>query len=158
MEFRSAPLTFSIETRLAADAQAVWQHASSMDGINRELAPLARMTAPAGMTRLDDVEIVLGQRLIRSWIYALGIVPIDYDDVTLVELEPGRRFLERSPMLSQRLWQHERTIDPIEGGCIVRDTIHYEPRLRLLGRLQLPIFRMVFANRHRQLARLFGRA
>ena len=156
--FSSEPWSFSFETRLGADAAAVWAHAVSIEGVNRELAPLARMTAPPGLRRLDGSDLVLGQRLLRSWILAFGVLPIDYDDLTLVELEPGRRFLERSPMLSQRLWQHERTVDPIPGGCVVRDTVHFEPRLRWLGYLQLPVFRLVFANRHRRLARIFGAA
>jgi len=42
-------------------------------------------------------------------------VPIDYDDLTFIELEPVRRFLERSPMLSQREWQHERVIEAAGG-------------------------------------------
>ena len=49
-------------------------------------------------------------------------MPFDYDELTLVRLDPGRGFLERSRMLSQRLWEHERTLEPSgEGGCLVTD-------------------------------------
>ena len=40
------------------------------------------------------------------------MIPIDYDDLTLVALEPGRGFHERSRMLSMRVWEHERTLEP----------------------------------------------
>ena len=148
--------TFSIESRLRAPAGEVWAHATSFDGVNRELMPLARMTGTRSLRRLDQTTVVLGQRLFRSWILAFGIVPIDYDDLVLVELEPGRRFLERSTMLSQRLWEHERTVTPIPAGCVLRDRIGFVPRLPLVGHLELPLFRFVFANRHRQLRRAFG--
>jgi ligand-binding SRPBCC domain-containing protein len=150
--------TFSFETHLKADARDVWAHASSFDGVNRELWPLARMTSPPSMRSLDSADIVPGKKVLRSWILAFGVVPIDYDDLVLVEVESGRRFLERSSMLSQRVWEHERTVDPARVGSIIRDRIRFEPRIAALGYVQMPIFRMVFANRHRQLARIFGRA
>lgn len=149
------PFAFEFATPLRASADEVWAHATSMSGVNRELAPLARMWSPPGLERLDARDVVPGQRLFRSWIYALGVLPIDYDDLTLVEIGE-RRFLERSPMLSQKLWEHERSVEPREDGCVIRDRVRFQPRLDWLGRLQLPVFRLVFANRHRQLRRLFG--
>lgn len=148
---------FSFETRLRAPAADVWSHATSIAGVNRELFPLARMTAPAG-GRLDSASIVPGRRVFRSWILALGVLPVDYDDLTFVEFQEPHRFLERSPMLTQRLWEHERTVEPAGEGCLVRDSVRFDPRIAALGRLQLPVFRLVFANRHRRLARIFGAA
>jgi ligand-binding SRPBCC domain-containing protein len=150
--------SFAFETRLRAPAAVVWAHATSMEGVNHELFPLARMTFPAWVSTLDATAIVPGRRMFRSWILALGVLPVDYDDLTFVEFEPPRRFLERSPMLTQRAWQHERSVEPSSQGCVVRDAVQFEPRWRWLGHLQLPVFRLVFANRHRRLAGLFGAA
>jgi ligand-binding SRPBCC domain-containing protein len=149
--------SFSFETRLAAEPAVVWAHATSMAGVNSELFPLARMTSPRSAANLGAADIVPGRRVFRSWIFALGVLPVDYDDLTFVEFEAPRRFLERSPMLSQRWWQHERTVEAVPGGTLLRDRVEFEPRSALLGRLQLPVFRLVFANRHRRLARMFGR-
>jgi ligand-binding SRPBCC domain-containing protein len=149
---------FSFASRLTAPAAAVWSHAASMRGVNRELFPLARMTHPPGLTTLEGQAVPLGERLFRSWILAAGIVPIDYDDLTFVALEPGRRFLERSTMLTQRLWQHERTVEPVDGGCLVTDRLRFVPRLGLLGPLFRLVFRLAFRLRHRNLRRLFGGA
>lgn len=146
----------TIASRLAAPAQTVWAHATSMAGVNRELRPLARMTHPRAMSSFDAGRIVLGERVFRSWILFLGILPVDFDDLTFVAIEPGRRFLERSPMLSQRLWEHERRIEPVAGGCVIEDRVHFTPRVAALGRVQLPIFRFAFRLRHRNLRRLFG--
>jgi ligand-binding SRPBCC domain-containing protein len=147
---------FAVASRLAAPAATVWAHATSMAGVNRELAPLARMTHPRSLSSLEASQIVLGTRVFRSWILLLGILPVDFDDLTLVAIEPGRRFLERSPMLSQRLWEHERCIEPIVGGCTITDRVRFTPRVALLGRLQLPVYRRTFRLRHRNLRRLFG--
>lgn len=150
--------SFSFSTRLLATAADVWTHATTIEGVNRELWPLARMTAPPHMRSFGASDFVPGRRLMRSWILAFGVLPVDYDDLTFFEFEPGRRFLERSPMLTQRLWRHERVVDAAPDGCTVRDDVRFDPRIRPLGHLQLPVFRLVFANRHRQLARIFGRA
>ena len=82
-----------------------------------------------------------------------GLVPFDYDDLTLVEVWPGRGFLERSSMLSMRVWEHERTIEvAAEGGCVVRDRLSFEPGLPVpLGF----VVRALFRHRHRRLRRLF---
>lgn len=151
-----AALTFEISSRLAAPAEEVWAHATSMEGVNRELSPLARMTYPRHLRSLDDRSVPIGQRVFRSWVLAGGVVPIDYDDITFAELEPGRRFLERSPMLTQREWQHERVIEPAEGGCVVTDRVRFVPRAPALGPLFLRLFRLAFWVRHRNLRRIFA--
>ena len=149
---------FSFTSHLAAPAAVLWVHATSMDGVNRELWPLVQMTYPANVTALEAATIPLGQRLFRSWILLFGILPIDYDDLTFVEIDIGSRFLERSPMLTQREWQHQRTIEPLDEGCTVTDSIRFTPRLPGIGAFLLPIFRLAFRLRHRNLRRLFGQA
>ncbi len=105
----------------------------SAEGINFEMAPFLRMTVPRGLEALDLAEVEPG-RLGRSWILLFGLLPVDYDDLGLERIEPGRGFLERSTMLSQRLWEHERTIEPRPGGgCTVTDRVAWEPRLPLPG-------------------------
>ena len=102
-----------VATRLAAPAGAVWDRVTTFEGVNDELRPLMRMTAPPHMRRLDAVDVRPGERLFRSWILLFGVLPVDYDDITLVSIEPGRGFHERSSMLSMRVWEHERTLEPV---------------------------------------------
>ena len=150
---RRAEVTVSSE--LGADADAVWARATDPDGINDELRPLLRMTVPRGAEDfgLDDLEPGL---VGRSWIFLFGLVPFDYDDLNIVRVEPGRSFLERSSMLSMRLWEHERTLDPLdEGRCRVTDRLAWEPRLPLPGALLRPVIRALFGHRHRRLRRAF---
>jgi hypothetical protein len=147
---------FRIESSLRAEPAAVWERAMSAEGINAELGPLLRMTVPRGMESLDLHGLEPGP-LGRSWLLLFGVLPVDYDEIGLEWIEPGRGFLERSTMLSQRLWEHERTIEPAgEGRATLVDRIAWEPRLPLPGRLLRPPIAAVFRHRHKQLRRHFG--
>jgi ligand-binding SRPBCC domain-containing protein len=99
---------------------------------------------------------VLGERLFRSWVLLFGVLPIDYDDLTLVAIEPGRGFQERSRMLSMRVWEHDRTLTPDGTGCVVRDELRLEPRLPGMGPLLEWVVRALFRHRHRRLRRRFS--
>lgn len=141
----------AVSSELEASAEAVWTRAIDPAGINDELRPLMRMTVPGGAEGfgLDDLE---PGHIGRSWIFYLGFLPLDYDDLNIVRVEPGRSFLERSTMLSMRLWEHERTVTPLEGGrCRVEDRLAWEPRLPLPGAWLRPLIRFVFNHRHRRL-------
>jgi hypothetical protein len=151
---RRAEITVASE--LDADPAAVWARAIDPAGINDELRPLMRMTVPRGAENfgLDDPE---PGRIGRSWVLLFGLIPFDYDDIAVVRVEAGRGFLERSTMLSQRLWEHERTLEPLgEGRCRVTDRVAWEPRLPLPGGWLRPLIHFVFRHRHGRLRRAFG--
>jgi ligand-binding SRPBCC domain-containing protein len=152
----SSAAEFEVSSLVAAPPEKVWERVITPQGINYELRPWMRMTRPRGFTRLDPESVELGVPIGRSWVLLFGVLPFEYDDVTLIELEPGRRFLERSPMLSQRSWQHERIVEPAEGGSRVTDRIRMEPKLGLLATPMRPVFRAVFRHRHRRLRAWFA--
>jgi ligand-binding SRPBCC domain-containing protein len=129
---------------------------STFEGINDELRPLMRMTAPAHVRALEPADVVLGDRIFRSWVLLFGVLPIDYDDLTLVALEPGRGFHERSRMLSMRVWEHERWLTPEGAGCRVVDRLSFQPRLPGMGPLIERFIRATFRHRHKRLRRWFG--
>jgi len=145
--------THTASSTLLAPAAQVWAHATSLDGINAELRPWLKMTAPPGLARLDDVTVELGRPLGPSALLLLGALPIDRMQVTLVELEPGRRFVERSAVRSMRLWQHERTVEGQGDGCVLTDRLTFEPKLG--GPIVAAFLRAVFRNRHRVLREKF---
>jgi len=148
---------FSETSLLAAPRLSVWAHAATMAGVNAELAPLARMTHPRGMDRLDLDAVPLGRRAFRSWVLLFGVLPVEYDDLTFVSLDAGYGFREASPLLTQRVWIHERRLEDVAGGCRLTDSLTFEPRIAWLGGLQRHLFRFFFRHRHRQLRRIFGR-
>ena len=149
-------LEFVTRSRLAAAPERVWEHISTMEGVNHELAPLFRMTHPAGVDRIDESLGELGTPVFRSWVLLFGLIPVDYDRITIVRLDEGRGFLERSPLGTQRLWEHERRIQPAEAGCVVVDRVLHEPRLVLGARRQSALLRQLFRHRHRRLRARFG--
>ncbi len=144
---------------LPAAAADVWARAVTEHGINDELRPLLRMTIPRGMRGMTIDQIEVGVPLGRSWILLGGLVPVDFDLLRLVELEPGRRFLERSRTLSFSVWQHERLVEPDgDDRCLVTDRLGFELRSALAwipgsARLARAIVAALFRHRHRRLAR-----
>jgi hypothetical protein len=155
-----AQLVPSVEraSRVRAPAPAVWERVTTREGINHELGPWLRMTMPPGLRGATIAGVRVGEPLGRGWLLLGGLLPVEYDDLRLAELEPGRRFLERSSMFSMRVWQHERIVEPAgEGLSSVTDRLGFElrrPLARIPGsrRLAGGIVRRVFAHRHRRLA------
>lgn len=147
---------FEISSDLAAGSEAVAAHCASPEGISRELRPWFRMTFPADVSMLTEDNITLGKPLGRSFMLLFGLLPVDWDDVTLIELEPGRRFLERSSMASQRVWEHERIIEPLDAGTRITDRLRWEGRFPGAAAVFDVVVPRLFAWRHRQLKKLFG--
>jgi ligand-binding SRPBCC domain-containing protein len=144
-----------VASHLNVDADQVWAWIATSEGVNDELRPWMRMTVPGGGDLdLDSVE--LGKPIGRSWVLLLSLIPIDYDEINVVELEPGRGFVERSKMLSQRAWEHVRTLEPVADGSVITDSIAWEPRLPIPAGALRPLFRTIFRHRHRRLRRRFG--
>jgi ligand-binding SRPBCC domain-containing protein len=153
---------FELSTRLPATAERVWDHVTSIDGIKFEMAPWLTMTVPRGLDasefgeRFRNGTLPMPAALGRSWVLLFGVVPFDWDDMVLVELEGGRRFLERSSMLSLRVWEHERIVSPDGDGSLVTDRLAWETRGRMMKPLAFRIVRAIFSHRHRRLIERFG--
>lgn len=151
--------TLSQFSDLNADPNEVWAFVTTPIGINFELMPIMRMTVPESLKGLTMNDVALGQKLGRSWLLLFGVIPIDYDDLMLVELDPGKRFLENSTMLAIKDWQHERILTPTKsGGCRVEDKLAFRMRLPLPGSAYITslVLTQVFRHRHRKLAKRFG--
>lgn len=155
--------TVERSSTVPASAEEVWARAVSEEGINHELRPLLRMTMPRKLRgkTIDDVEV--GVPLGRAWVLLFGFIPVDWDDLSLAELEPGRRFLERSSLASMRRWQHERIVEPAGDGCRVTDRLGFELRRPLAWvpgshRFAAATVSWLFARRHRRLVAYFAGA
>ena len=154
----NAPVSLRFESRLVAPPERVWAWITSIEGISAEMWPYLRMTIPGGVRSLADVHPEPGAPLFRSWVLLFGVLPIDYSDLTLLELDPGRGFLEQSPMGSMTLWRHERRIVPdSESGVVTLvDQLTFRPRLA--KGLVRWFIRRVFTHRHRVLRANLGGA
>ncbi|MCR6031888.1 hypothetical protein GGQ22_10570 [Nocardioides sp. zg-579] len=144
--------TWTRTSTVARPAAEVWARVTSPAGIRHEMRPWLSMTMPPRLRgrTIDDAAGLLGRPLGKAWVLAGGVLPVDFDDMTLVALEPGRRFHERSRMLLFPHWEHERTVEPVdETTCTVTDRLVLRPRLpgtrHVVG--------LLFAHRHRRLVR-----
>ena len=150
------PIEILTDSELAASPETVWSRVTTMAGINHELRPWMRMTAPRG-AELTVESVPLGRRWFRSWILLLGVLPFDYDDLCVERLEPGRGFLERSRMLSAPMWEHERTLEGLGGEATrLTDRVAFRPRARMMAPLHRAVIAAMFRHRHRRLRAYFG--
>ncbi len=142
-------------SRLAAPQPEVWNHATSAEGVNYELKPLARMTFPKDIRSLEDLQFTAGEPIFRSWVFLFGILPFDFSNFTLESLDAGGSFVEKSTMGSMRKWQHSRIVAAEGPGCCVTDMLEFEPRLPSF--VVRPFVDMLFKHRHQRLIQRFGR-
>lgn len=128
----------------------------TMAGVNAELRPLVRMTAPEAWAARAIVDWPARRRLFSSWVLLLGVLPIDRHRFYFEAIHPGRGFVERSSSATNTEWRHTRTVVETAGGCRVEDTVTYRCRVAVLGRLLSPVYKLVFRHRHRRLRALYG--
>jgi ligand-binding SRPBCC domain-containing protein len=154
-------VTFEYRSVVAAPPDHVWRRITSPEGINDELMPFMRMTVPRTMKGKSFDEAATSGKVGRSWFLALGFLPIDFDDITIAEYDRGRRFLERSTMLSMSSWEHERIVTGRDEGTEVRDRVTFQERRPIAwipgAHFALEAFlRRLFEHRHRRLRRWFS--
>lgn len=146
------------ESVIDAPAEAVWARVVTPEGINDELRPWMTMSMPRGRKNLTVDTIPVGQPVGRCWMRLFGILPIDYDLLTVEKLFDGRGFYEESTMMSMRRWRHERMLTPDGTKTVVRDRITFE--LRLAFRPATPVLAValgaLFGHRQRRLQRYFA--
>ena len=149
--------TIETASELDAPADAVWSRVRTLAGVNAELAPFVRMTAPRGMMERSLEEAPLGQPIFASYLLLFGFVPYDRHLLTLVRVEKGRGFVEESTSWTQRAWHHERAIEPIgEGRCRLVDRVRMDPRLPFVAPVLERVVTAIFLHRHRHLRAQFG--
>lgn len=150
--------TFEIESEMQADADSVWSEVTTMRAVNRELAPLAYMTCPSTWDKLPISEWPTGKPLFNSTILFLRLLPVDRHAFQLSD-SGERFFLEESTSWMNRVWRHRRSVAVASANLtILRDEVSFRSRLPLVGAMMLPIYRLIFRNRHRRLLARFGAA
>ena len=148
---------FTQKSTLTTSPEKLWTDITQFKNINYELMPFARMTCPKHLNTLAPDTIPLDTPLFKSIILLLGIIPIDLHCLQISQFKPQQGFWENSSSMMHRTWQHTRTLTPInEHNTQISDTLLFEPRLPFVGYLLLPIYKMVFENRHQKLIRKYG--
>jgi ligand-binding SRPBCC domain-containing protein len=153
------PTIIERESIVNAEADRVWARVVTPEGINDELRPWMTMSMPRGAESLTVDTVPIGTPVGRAWMRLFGVLPFDYDDLCIAELDRGRGFDEQSTMMSMRQWRHQRSVTPDgDAKAIVRDRITFELRapLRPVTPIVAAGVRALFGHRHRRLQRHFG--
>lgn len=150
--------TFQQHSVIAAPASAVWRWVVTPHGINDEMAPWLTMSVPRGAEGITIDNLEIGHPIGRAWLRLFGLIPCEYDNLTITYLEQRRRFREHSTMATMSQWIHDRTVEPGAGQSTrVTDVITFSPRrgLRLTGPTLRRVLIAFFRHRHRRLAARF---
>ncbi|MBC54241.1 MAG: hypothetical protein CMQ34_10465 [Gammaproteobacteria bacterium] len=123
----------------------------TMKGVNTELSPLIRMTAPSEWLSKPVFEWPTGKVLFSSWILLFGIFPIDRHTFFFQSIDRQRGFAEASSSLTNKLWHHRRDIRRTGASWRVTDTVEFQCRLPGLEYVLAPVYGFIFKHRHQVL-------
>ncbi|MGO4613538.1 hypothetical protein AB4305_16690 [Nocardia sp. 2YAB30] len=161
MKFARKTRRIDMVSTVDAPIERVWAAVTSPEGINAELRPYLKMTVPQPFRGRTIADIEPGTNLGRSFFLLFGLVPIDFDDITVAEIDAGTRFREQSTMMSMSVWVHERTLRPVGDRTEVTDAVSFVPRAPMglipgWGRVLRATLAFLFRHRHRRLQAHLG--
>ncbi len=87
-----ASRTVENQVEVAAPPAMVWERVTTPGGINHEMRPWMTMTMPRRASGLTVDTLPLGRPVGRAWLRLFGVIPFDFDHLTVVELDPGRAY------------------------------------------------------------------
>ncbi len=148
---------FSISTVLTCAIGEI-QRSLTMEGVNRELAPLVSMTAPPDWRQKPITQWPARQQLFKSWVLLFGFLPIDRHSFYFDAIDPASGFSEASSSTMNRIWRHRRTLESIDDCTRVTDEVEFEGRIPFLFWLVMPVYKAVFRRRHDVLRQTYGLA
>lgn len=146
-------VSVTFESKVPATPGELWKWSTSVQGVDTEMAPVLKLDFPEGMEKIPEGRDTLGKPLGNCKFLLFGLIPVDLSRLTFVEIEPGRRFVEQSPLLSMKDWRHERVIAPGPDGTRVVDKLEFTPRFAT-GMVKWFISQF-FKHRHTVLRRQF---
>lgn len=147
--------TIKMTSEISASVTDVWEKVNTLRGVNDELAPLLRMTAPKDIYDLPFHQMPAEKPIVASCLLLFGIFPFDLHQLQFDEVWQGG-FRENSKSVIHRIWRHHRVISPTNRGCTVTDSVEFEPRLPMFGYFIAHVVRFVFQNRHQYLRHCFA--
>jgi hypothetical protein len=145
----------SVISKLRVAPEEFWS-TQSLDAVNDELRPWIHMSAPKVWRHRLPKEWQDAGVLFKSWVLLLGLFPIDLHAYGSFSFDPQSGVVERSSSWINSAWQHERTTEPTDTGCVVRDRVTFMPRFAPLGSVLAAIYLRVYLHRHKRLEAMYG--
>jgi hypothetical protein len=147
--------SFSRQTRIKGRAPFIAREILTMSGVNYELMPVVKMTAPERWQAKPVYGWPTGANLFRSLILLFGFIPIDIHCFGMTEASLTG-FKESSTSILMEFWRHQRQIENWGENTLITDSVEFQTRIRLLGGLLAPVYRFVFSHRHKRLLQRYG--
>lgn len=142
------------ESKIPRSAGAMWDWSASLEGVAGEMSPWVKIDWPQGLEGLPGDPAMLGRELGECRFLLFGALPMDLSRLTFSEVDPGRRFVESSPLRSMRSWRHERRVEAVEGGALIIDELDFAPKFA--PKVSAWAVGKLFERRHARLRALFG--
>ncbi|MBJ7536557.1 hypothetical protein [Marinomonas transparens] len=142
--------TFEMELFLPVEPELLKEDLFTMSGVNYELAPMIKMSAPEKWGSKAITQWPVNEEIFTSTISLFGVIPIDRHRFKLLSINSSG-FIESSSSLFNSVWSHERTITKNGSGANVKDVVGYKNKIGLLGSLLKPVYRSIFTHRHKRL-------
>jgi len=146
-------MRLTVEVALPASRADVWAAMSTVGAVNKEVAPFVRMTDPTHGAAFDTEPWRAAAPV--CWQLLFGLIPVDRHRIQMSALPDRGGFRETSSTWWYRVWWHERALRDDADGCVVRDSMEIEPRLKLADPIVGLAVRWMFGHRHRWLKRHF---
>ncbi len=147
--------SFSRQTRITGRAPDIAEETLTMSGVNYELMPVICMTAPKAWRSQPVYTWPTGRHLFRSLILFFGFIPIDLHCFGITEASLAG-FQESSCSILMEFWRHQRQIENQGENTLITDRVEFQTRIRPLGNLLVPVYRLVFSHRHKRLLQRYG--
>ena len=139
-----------MEVFLPVEPELLKKELFTMSGVNYELAPTVKMSAPEQWVSKSITEWPVNKEIFTSTISFFGVIPIDRHRFKLLSVSSAG-FVESSSSVFNSVWSHERTITKSGSGANVKDVVGYQNKISLLGTLLKPFYRSIFTHRHKRL-------
>lgn len=153
---RRAPVQIVRSVAVAAPREPVWASVVTPAGIDDELRPWLSMTMPPAYRDATIETVPTGVWLGRASIRLFGLIPVEYDDLRLLERQAPEYFHEHSRMRLASVWEHRRELRALSREVTqVTDRITVIPRVPVPGFMLRGVVTALFAHRHRRLRAIF---
>jgi len=149
--------SFQFKSTLSISREKLWVAMWSFEHINKELAPIIRMSPPEIVLSSIDVKAIpLNVHLFKSNIFLLYIIPVDRHSFKLKDIKEFEFFAETSSSWMMKQWNHQRDLTSIGNQTLLVDTIEFQHRIKFLGKILYPIYKMIFKHRHKKLQTFYN--
>lgn len=142
--------SFEVRSEIVGSVEDISCELLNMGGVNYELFPFLRMTAPFDWSNKSLTTWPTDTHIFNSVILLFGLLPVDFHRFKFSKVWDSG-FKEASSSLVNREWKHERTIVQQGEYCAIQDVVEYVPKISFLGKIMKPVYKAIFGYRHKRL-------